>query len=200
MTEKTPVKHPRPNQTGRSAEHMAKMRAARTDEQCRAGGLDPERLAELRARIIPGVNDGHRKRAIPDTAENREVFEGLGRLHATIEEVAAFFRVDASTVHSSFKSDPELRVSYETGKSTGKESLRRAQLNAALNGNPALLIWLGKAILGQREDVTINVDAKYVVGIRREMFESDDEFEREYIDVSPEKPKKLNGNGASKLS
>ena len=163
---------------------MAKMRAARTLEQTKMGGhYSPEKMAELRARQIPGVNQGGRPRSIPDTPENRERLEGLGRLHATIEEVATFFDCGSGAVHASFKMDPELRHAYETGKANGKESLRRKQLEVALDGNPALLIWLGKAILGQREDITVNADARYVVGIRREMFEGDDIFERECLDA-----------------
>ena len=38
-------------------------------------------------------------------------------------------------------------------------SLRRAQYQKALDGNPTMLIWLGKQILGQRERVDIDLNA-----------------------------------------
>ena len=37
------------------------------------------------------------------------------------------------------------------GKAKLQHALRRAQIKAALKGNPALLIWLGKALLNQRD-------------------------------------------------
>ena len=40
---------------------------------------------------------------------------------------------------------------YKEKSEGGKASLRRAQLVAALKGNPAMLIWLGKQKLGQKD-------------------------------------------------
>ena len=37
------------------------------------------------------------------------------------------------------------------GKAKLQHALRRAQIKAALKGNPAMLIWLGKALLNQRD-------------------------------------------------
>lgn len=44
---------------------------------------------------------------------------------------------------------------YEQKKGLGKISLRRKQLQTALAGNPALLIWLGKNLLKQSDKVEV---------------------------------------------
>ena len=44
-----------------------------------------------------------------------------------------------------------MRESFEDGAAQGRMSLRRAQLNIALKGNPTMLIWAGKQLLGQSD-------------------------------------------------
>jgi len=47
------------------------------------------------------------------------------------------------------------------GREGGKASLRRAQWKKAVDdGNPSLLIWLGRFYLGQREEVTLNAGSE----------------------------------------
>jgi hypothetical protein len=48
--------------------------------------------------------------------------------------------------------DPEIQAAIERGADKGKVTLRRLQWKGAQNGNPAMLIWLGKILLGQRDD------------------------------------------------
>ncbi len=139
---------------------------------------------------------------ITDTPENRERLKRYGSVHTTLEEVAIFFGVHYKTIENVFKRYPELKAAYELGKAEFKQTLRRAQVELAIEQkNPQMLIWLGKSVLGQRDDIVINVDAQYVVGIKAAMFEDEEAFEREFIDVTPTapQPKKLNGNGANKL-
>ena len=47
--------------------------------------------------------------------------------------------------------DEQLRETLETGRHGRRMSLKRAQWKAAQDGNVAMLIWLGKNELGQRE-------------------------------------------------
>lgn len=49
----------------------------------------------------------------------------------------------------------------ERGRAEARDSLRAAQFAAALAGSPALLIWLGKVLLGQRD--TVQVEATTAV-------------------------------------
>lgn len=46
------------------------------------------------------------------------------------------------------------------GKENMKTSLRTWQLNAARKGNAALLIWLGKQLLGQRDNIDVEATVK----------------------------------------
>lgn len=43
------------------------------------------------------------------------------------------------------------REALNKGRSTLRQKLRAAQLRLALEGNPTMLIWLGKQYLGQRD-------------------------------------------------
>lgn len=72
----------------------------------------------------------------------------LATFHCTLQEMADFFNVSTDT----------LRDNYSTfiakGKSVGKIRLRKKQFDVAVNGkgNPTMLIWLGKQILGQADN------------------------------------------------
>ena len=61
------------------------------------------------------------------------------------------------------------------GRQQLKNSLRRAQLRVALDGNATLLIWLGKQILGQAENPVNTDDNKPLPW-------NDDEEKEEFID------------------
>lgn len=64
---------------------------------------------------------------------------------AKVVEIADFFGVDRDTIHARFSA--ELRkAKYDL-----KQSLRRAQITTAKQGNPTMLIWLGKNLLGQTD-------------------------------------------------
>lgn len=77
--------------------------------------------------------------------------EQLGRISATLEDAALFLGVTERTVRNRLKTDADLRDAWEKGRATGRISLRRKQMEVAMSGNPTLLIWMGKQLLGQRE-------------------------------------------------
>lgn len=95
---------------------------------------------------------GAKKQFIPDMEE----VEKLCRLNCTDAEIASFFGVCRKTVERERKSNPEFNEVIERGKSFGKLSLRRRQVELAEEGNPTMLIWLGKVYLKQRENVTLD--------------------------------------------
>src|SRR5687767_767542 len=64
---------------------------------------------------------------------------------AKVVELAEIFDCDPKTISSNFSR--ELRK----GRFERDQSLRRAQLSTAKNGNPTMLIWLGKQYLGQAD-------------------------------------------------
>lgn len=107
-----------------------------------------QRLTRKTATIeVEGVVVGRNKKVIPPN----EVFK-LAQIGCKDNEICAWFGIDENTLTYNFKDE------LTTGREALKQSLRRAQINLALSGNPTLLIWLGKNILGQ-SDNPINSEA-----------------------------------------
>lgn len=69
---------------------------------------------------------------------------GLARIGCTVEEMASILGCSKDTLERRFA------ALIEKGRSQMKMSLRRTQLKLA-ETNPAMAIWLGKQLLGQRE-------------------------------------------------
>ncbi len=79
--------------------------------------------------------------------------------------VAGLLGVHADTLYNAVKDKYKLGFSAysEQKRSEGKELLRYRQYQAALNGNVAMMIWMGKNILGQSDKQTItNPEAKNI--------------------------------------
>lgn len=79
-----------------------------------------------------------------------EILENLGAVGCTIAEVAGFFRCSERTIYTRIKTDP-WRSAWERGQGRGRATLRRMQWKAAQRGNPTMLVWLGKQMLGQTD-------------------------------------------------
>lgn len=79
------------------------------------------------------------------TVIDPEEVRKLAELHCTIKEIAEYFGTTADTISYHF-TDIITKAKIST-----KNSLRRAQLKVALDGNVTMLIWLGKQMLGQSE-------------------------------------------------
>ena len=79
-----------------------------------------------------------------------ETLEGLAEIGATIQEAAHVFGIGHATFERRI-AETEYAEAWERGQSHMKVSLRRKQIQLALAGNPTMLIWLGKQILGQRD-------------------------------------------------
>jgi len=73
--------------------------------------------------------------------------EKLARVLCTQSEIASIVGVSLSTLEH----DKEFLRIHKNGQEVGKASLRRMQYKAAEDGNPTMLIWLGKQYLGQRD-------------------------------------------------
>ena len=72
------------------------------------------------------------------------IFSGLAAIGCSDAEIATLTHCDKDQLKEKANFIAE-------GKARLKHALRKAQLKAALKGNPAMLIWLGKAILGQSD-------------------------------------------------
>ena len=80
-------------------------------------------------------------------------FEKLCELQATLEEIAGWFNCSVDTIENRVKEVHSITFSeyFSQKRSRGKISLRRRQMQLALNGNPAMLIFLGKNYLHQAD-------------------------------------------------
>ena len=83
--------------------------------------------------------------------DTKEV-EQLASFGCTNSEIASFFGCDESLIRKSYSEN------LVKGRDSGKIRLRQYQWAAAKKGNVAMLIWLGKQILGQadKHDVQMN--------------------------------------------
>ena len=72
----------------------------------------------------------------------------LAAMFCTDEEIACFFGCGETTLKRRFRKE------LDTGRSHAKMSIKRKQYDLAVNhSNVAMLIWLGKQYLGQRDKV-----------------------------------------------
>ena len=70
----------------------------------------------------------------------------------TKEEMASLCGVAHSVVFKHLLENPEIQEVIDRGYDMGRTTLRRAQWKGAVvDGNPTMLIWLGKQLLGQRD-------------------------------------------------
>lgn len=81
--------------------------------------------------------------------------EKLAAIGATQHEVAYFLGVSPATIEARLKRE-DFRAAWDRGQANLKLSLRRQQVLQADKGNITMLIWLGKQLLGQRD----NLDTK----------------------------------------
>lgn len=81
--------------------------------------------------------------------------EKLASFGCTIEEAAGFFGVSLRTMNRRIEEEVDFARAWEKGKASMKCSLRRKQVQIAMEGNPTMLIWLGKMLLGQHDRVEV---------------------------------------------
>ena len=97
----------------------------------------------------------------------------LAEIQCTMAEMASVMGCSVDTLERRYK------TVIDDGRNHGKASLRRMQYKKALEGNPSMLIWLGKIYLGQREGVpetTFEPDVrKLMAGLEKEYEASRDQ-------------------------
>ncbi len=107
--------------------------------------------------LEPAIGKPANKGGRPRKEIDQPTFEGLCEIQATLEEIAHVLHVSEDTIERWCKRTYELGFAdaYKRFSASGKTSLRRSQFNVALQGNPTMLIWLGKQYLGQREPIAM---------------------------------------------
>lgn len=86
--------------------------------------------------------------------------EKLASIFCTGEEIASVIGISYDTLERQVKEVHQMPCAdyIKKHQGSGKASLRRAQFKSAMAGNNAMLIWLGKQYLGQKDSTAIDVD------------------------------------------
>jgi hypothetical protein len=89
-------------------------------------------------------------------------------IHCTGEEIAGILGVDYDTLNAACKREKKLGFSdyFKQKSSSGKMSLRRRQYTSAMEGNPTMMVWLGKNWLGQSDKTEITQTTTSITGIK----------------------------------
>lgn len=90
----------------------------------------------------------------PKIEINNEQFKKLCELHCTKEEIAGFFNCGESKIEEYCKEEygDTFQATFKRLSVGGKMSLRRYQFELAKH-NASMAIFLGKQMLGQRDDI-----------------------------------------------
>jgi len=85
--------------------------------------------------------------------EEIKLIESLAGMGCTYDEIAVCLRCSVDTVRDRIRDEnSEFSEAHKKGMADLKISLRRAQIRLAENGNASMLIWLGKNLLGQKNE------------------------------------------------
>ena len=79
---------------------------------------------------------------------DRDLIFKLATLHCTLKEIADVVGTSVTTLEKRYS------AIIDKGRSEGKKSLRRAQMEKALQGDVRMLIWMGKQYLDQKDTPT----------------------------------------------
>lgn len=107
-----------------------------------------------------------RERPGPKTppVDTRQV-QALAGIMCTLPEIALVVGVSEDTLQRR----PELKQAIAEGRAQGCCSIRRAQFKAAMGGNATMLIWLGKQVLGQRDNADVDMSLRFAEDRRDSM-------------------------------
>lgn len=80
-------------------------------------------------------------------------------MQCTIAEISSWFDISEDTLNRRIqeKYDTNFAGHFAQKSGKGKISLRRAQFQKALSGNPTMQIWLGKQYLDQKDKQEIEL-------------------------------------------
>jgi hypothetical protein len=92
----------------------------------------------------------------PMTDKEFEQLVNMIRVLCTAEEICGILGISEDTLgrrieERQIEGARNFAELYKKHSGEGKASLRRAQWKAAQDGNPTMLVWLGKQMLGQRD-------------------------------------------------
>lgn len=81
--------------------------------------------------------------------------EKMANIHCTGEEIATLLDISYDTLERAIrrKGHADFADWYKKHAALGKRSVRRQQFDVAMKGSVPMLIWLGKQLLDQRDQV-----------------------------------------------
>jgi hypothetical protein len=87
-----------------------------------------------------------------------KTLSSLCKIQCTGEECAAIIDMDYDTLNRRLKEEGYLGFTdyFKKHSSGGKASLRRKQIAVAMDGNPTMLVWMGKQHLGQTDKAEVD--------------------------------------------
>lgn len=91
----------------------------------------------------------------PPASISLALVERAASIGCTDDEIAAVLGIHRDTFYARKANEPEIGEVIQRGRAGGKSTLRRLQWHGAKAGNPTMLIWLGKQMLGQRDNVEV---------------------------------------------
>lgn len=80
-----------------------------------------------------------------------ETLKDAASIGCTYDEISVLLHISPSTFDRYVRDSQLVRDALEEGRAMGRGKLRRMQWHEAEKGNPTMLIWLGKQLLGQRD-------------------------------------------------
>lgn len=86
--------------------------------------------------------------------EQLKILEQLAAINCSYEEMGAVMGINPSNLTRNYAQ------LIESGRAKGRMSLKRKQYEMANGGNVALLIWLGKQLLGQSDKREDKIEAR----------------------------------------
>lgn len=109
--------------------------------------VDPHKTGNKPKKLVAVEVYGYQVgRGINRRVVNPDEVYKIAALGCTDREIAQWFSMNEDTLRYNFKDI------IANAREDLKQSLRRAQIKLALNGNATMLIWLGKNILGQSDN------------------------------------------------
>jgi len=115
-----------------------------------------------RKRSSKSIKNGKDAGGVDLTTIDYKTLDKLCEIHCTGEECASILDIDYDTLNRRLKEEGYFGFTeyFKKKSATGKMSLRRKQIEVALEGNTTMLVWMGKQHLGQSDKVEQEIKAE----------------------------------------
>lgn len=117
------------------------------------------------------ADDLAKQRAGVKRVVDLQALRQLASIGCTIEEIAQALGYSVAWLNKERERNPAAEMALQEGYANIRQSLRRAQIDVALKGNPQMLIWLGKQLLGQSDKQVTESKTEINITVQRAMEE-----------------------------